>query len=105
LSSPRKYLAANIALIQVSGGPGGLAILLEFEETVLPEVAIDLGEAAELPLGTNQGVDENAFFGRGRLVVGSVLGDQAINIGGTLARDEHKGENRVSGFGMTERIL
>jgi hypothetical protein len=55
---------------------------------VLPELGLDAAEAAQLPIGGDERVDQATLGGIGRLVLVLILGSKGFEITGVFAGDD-----------------
>jgi hypothetical protein len=70
---------------------GERAILVGVRAVLLvedPELGLGFVEAAKEPVGVNEGIDEAAFFGSGRLEAVEILGGEGFESGGIFAGDD-----------------
>ena len=76
-------VAEHDFLVEALPFPG----LLEFD---LPELRLDFAQAAEEPVGGDQGIDEDALFGSGGLEAFVVAGGESIEGGGVFATNDER---------------
>ena len=68
---------------------GGIFVgIKEVGDGVFPNLGFDSGEAAELPVVADEGVDEEPLFGRGGLEAVEILGGEGVEVPGLLAGDD-----------------
>jgi hypothetical protein len=58
------------------------------ERFLLPELGLDLAEAAKVSFGVDEGVDGHALFGGGGVEALVVVGRESFKVGGFFAADD-----------------
>jgi hypothetical protein len=68
---------------------GGILVgIKEVLDGVFPDLGFHDGEAAELPVVADEGVDKETLLGGGGLEAVEVLGGEGVEVGGLLATDD-----------------
>jgi hypothetical protein len=79
---PGGDLAERGVLVQSVEGFRGVG------ELVSPELGLGAAEAAELPIGADEVIDEDAFGGSGRLPLEVIVAGEGFELGAVLAGDD-----------------
>ena len=73
--------------IVVEGGGG----ILELRHLSGPELGLEAAEAAKLPIGADEGIDEEGFERGGRLPLAVIVRGEEFEFGGVFTRNDLSG--------------